>query len=423
MMRTPIKQLMVIVAAATTIALAGIPAGAETNFLNFNESGAANTTLPGWTWYPNGADDYGKSGWRKNDGRFYSGNSNWMPRMHEKNDYGNDNLATIVTNDKAPSTSSGGALKVYDTGSSSTRLSSWWFLMGDTLQTKGYADASANRMDFYMKATGLGSQGLTGDPSNATIHVGTYLCWPGGGYAGESCPTEANGQHYYHYLTLNPDAWLHVQLDQHPTWKRDAGIPSNNPAGGSHPYFASMNTFYIEIRSPQSQATSLFLDEFKTWQQTQAENETSITSLWIGYWPSTGKWEVGFNDLSWGSSFSNYNDSTKSKFEIRWSNSPITNANWSSASTITPEYHRFGSTNSFRRPNTWKSVAWTRFSLPSGTETNSSKIYFAVKDTSTTADGDGHNAPTGNIKTIDYNLRPSAAVDVPSAPKNLRTIQ
>ena len=381
---------------------------------DWNEPGASGTNWPGWTWYPNGADDYGSPGWRKNDGRWYSGNSNWYPRIHLKHDYGNADLATIVNNDRAPSTAIGGALKIYDTGASGTYQACWWFLWGDTLQTKGLADTTTNRVDFYLKATGLGDQYLTSDPENATIHIGTYLCWPNGGYGGESCPTEADGQHYYHYLTINPNAWLHVQLDQHPTWQRGTGIPNNNPAGSSHPYFAYMNGFYTEIRSPQSQATALYLDEMKTWQQTQSENESSITSLWVGYWPATGKWEVGFNDLSWGNSYGNYNDATQSKFEIRWSTSLITNSNWSSANTIIPEFHRYGSTNSFRRPNSWKSVAWTRFTLPAGIEANNDIIYFAVKDTSSLADGDGHNAATSLIRTIDYNLRPDSSPPPPT---------
>ena len=410
------------VAAVILLLLGPTQSGFGGVLFDFNETGGSGTTWPGWAWYPNGADDFGHAGWRKNSGHWVSGDSNWAPRSFLKADSDPTGSATIDTASRAPSTSSGNSLKVYDTGSPYNV--GWWIAyFDDTFGNYGYVASSDNRMDFYLKVTGLDDQGLTTDPSNGTIHVGTYLCWPAGGYGGESCPTEANGQHYYHYLTLNPDAWIHVQLDQHPTWQRDTAIPNNNPVGSSHPYFSSMNIFYVQVRAAQSQPTSYWIDEIKSWQQTQQENE-DITSLWVGYWPSTTKWEVGFNDLSWGNSYSNYNDSTQSKFEIRWSTNSITNANWNSANPITPEYWRFGSTNSFRRPNPWKSVTWTRFSLPSDTESNSAKIYFAVKDTSSTADGDGHNAPTSNIKTIDYNLRPSGATPIdtttPGSPTGLR---
>ena len=57
---------------------------AKTVLMNWNEVGAEGTTWPGWTWYPGGigqcADDFGSSGWRRDDGQFYSGDSNWYPR-------------------------------------------------------------------------------------------------------------------------------------------------------------------------------------------------------------------------------------------------------------------------------------------------------------------------------------------------------
>lgn len=391
-----------------------VPVYAEQIFLNFNETGASGTNWPGWAWSTD-ANGYGGAGWRKNN---YIPSLN-MPRSAIKNDVDSTSLAAIDPLNRAPSISSGGSLKVYDTGSPYNV--GWWIAYFDNnFGSYGFAKSTDNRMDFYLKVTGLGNQGLPGDPDNGSVHIGSYLCWPGGGYGGENCPTEANGQHYYHYLTINPDAWLHVQLDQHPTWVRDAGIPANNPAGSSHPYFYSMNEFYVQIRAPQTQSTSYWIDEIKFWQQLQAENESSITSPWVGYWPSTKKWEIGFNDLSWGNTYGYYNDSTKSKFEVRWSTSPITNSNWASANITTPEYNRFSTTNSFRRANSWKSVAWTRFTLPSGTETNNAKLYFAIKDTSSTADGDGHNAPTSNIKTIDYTLRQSTGSATLPAPTNLQ---
>jgi hypothetical protein len=84
---------------------------------------------------------------------------------------------------------------------------------------------------------------------------------------------------------------------------------------------------------------------------------------------------------------------------------------------ITPEYYKYGS-NYVRRPDTWSVYAWTQFTLPAGTETNFNKIYFALKDVSATANGDGHNAPTGNIRTIDYQIRTGSAATpkIPSAP-------
>lgn len=243
------------------------------------------------------------------------------------------------------------------------------------------------------------------------MHLGTYLCY--GNYCLPDYGTgqEYPGEHYYHHLVVNSGTWLHVQFDRHPQHKRDVGPPGVNPWTG-HSYYQYLGKFYLEITPNHASATSITLDEMTLYTESQPENEISIASPWIGYWSSTGKWQVGFKDTSWGGEPSGQH----SKFEIRWSPNPITNANWSSADTITPEYWRYGSTNSFRGMNDWKSVRWTQFDLPAGVETNNDKIYFAIKDVSSAADGDGHNAPSSAIRTIDYEIRPSSGTQPDTTP-------
>src|SRR3989338_4494255 len=93
------------------------PACGSTVFMDFNSG--SDTSLPGWTYWASGADDYGSPGWRKDSGRFVSGNTNWMPRIMSYNSYGQDVIGTIDTANRAPSTATGGSLRVYDTGKSS----------------------------------------------------------------------------------------------------------------------------------------------------------------------------------------------------------------------------------------------------------------------------------------------------------------
>jgi len=224
-------------------------------------------------------------------------------------------------------------------------------------------------------------------------------------------------------------------MDQHPTHQRNMGSqgggaePGNDPTGPSHHYFANFGKgFYLELGSGppahQSAATSYWIDEIRTWTQTQAENEDSITSLWVGYYTVSGKWEVGFMDASLG----RYNptgpsDSTKSTFEMRYSTAPITNANYASATPITMDYNGGIPANSFKRANPWKWGVWNQFSLPAGIVNGNNKIYFAVKDVSSMANGDYHDAPTSNIKTIDYSIRPGGGTSdttPPAAPSGLR---
>lgn len=239
------------------------------------------------------------------------------------------------------------------------------------------------------------------------------------GVDGVSCPKEASNQHYYHYLVVNDGAWLHVQLDQHPTHQRgmsEPNEPDNDPAyisDGKH-YFENMNSFYLEIRYDQGQPTAYWIDEVKLWNQIETENEESIGSnVWVGYWPATDKWEIGFGSVWPGRPM-------QASFEIRWSTTPITNANYSSATIVDPEYYERGLTKTVELSDSgWSKSAWTRFELPDAVESAAETIYFAIRDVSSVDNGDGYNSPTMNIKTIDYAL-PSSLIVLP--PRNFRTV-
>lgn len=403
---------------------------------DFNESGANGTTWPGWTWIDRnvvnpllpppdnlGVTGYGPAGWTNDSGALVPGTASWFPRVFGKTDYGNINDAIIDISQRAPGTSNGGTLKVYDNGESSIYQSGWWFQHAYNYGTLSLANDASNRLNFYFKPEFTADSGLTSDPDNGNTHVGTYLCWPGGALGGEGCPTEAANQHYYHYLTVNPGAWLHVQLDRHPTHQRGmsgAGEPEDDPAFalyGKH-YYESMNSFYVEIRYAQSAPTSYLIDEMEVWTQAENQNEISIASVWAGYWEQTGKWEIGFNDNSFNET--GYNSTSQSTFEVRWSILPITNDNYAAASIVEPEYWERTTTNTFRRPNSWKKVAWTRFTLPTEIVENNEMVYFAIKDVSAVFNGDGHDAPSSLIKTIDYAIRPEDTdLTPPSAPGGL----
>jgi hypothetical protein len=115
-----------------------------------------------------------------------------------------------------------------------------------------------------------------------------------------------------------------------------------------------------------------------------------------------------------------------STYEIRYSTSPITNANFTSATLIAPELYatsvNAGLGGRIQRTTTDSKPAWTQFAIPSGTVSANSKLYFAVKDVSATGSGDGHNSPNSNIKTIDYSLTSSSDTTAPSAPSGLSVL-
>jgi len=420
---------------------------AERKYL-FQWDDGTGTTMPGWSWSEDIA--YGQPGWHLNtDGPFGGSiNYSWGPstRTFEKSDYGNDTLAAIITTDRAPSTTTGGALKIYDTGVSSTYQSCWWIWYdGQQLQKRGVTDADTDRWSFYIKTTGTTT--ATTSSSGATYHVGTYLtddtaCASYG--TGDGAPYEGPGnQHYYHYLQLSPGAWLHVELDRHPTHRRGSHVAGNDPAFilppsdecnpvVSHPmhYYEHMHQWYMEIARSQSQKTSYLLDEmyfYSTHDPSESaepnQNDDSITSLWVGYWPDTGKWQMGWNDMSYTDATGTHtNDDTNSTFEIRWSSSPITNSNYSSANTVKPEWFSNPEYTSYpngvRRQNPWSVTAYTQFDLPDGVEAENGIIYFAIKDVSVSGGNggtqwpwnktDGHDAVSPYIHIIDYALDPSS---------------
>ncbi len=433
------------------------PASSEQIFMDCNAG--SGTERPGWTWLDD-ANGYGQPGWQKDPMQDYG--AGWFgPKSFNKGtdstawDASSRDLAEIDTSNRAPSTATGGSFKVYDPAGVNVNVkrASWWLWYdGEPLSNKGYADSATDRWEFYLKTDTpftIPEDGLSDSISGANFHIGTYVCWDDGSPAygtGDGCPYEGPGnQHYYHFLTVNPGAWINVQLDQHPNHRRDSCVQGtyNAPANtvyaddptfyesGQH-YLEHLNQFYFEIRDMQNeQDTAYWLDEMKFYSTQDGpepdQNEISISSPYVGYWPTGDYWEMGWHDLSFGSvqalsgdTCSHRNETTHSTFEIRWSTAPVTNENFNQANTVTPLFYggvtHTGEAHLVRRPNSWGTVVWTRFILPDDIEQDFHRIYFAIKDVSAAGvhigtqwpwnRGDGHDAPTGNIRTIDYSIRP-----------------
>jgi hypothetical protein len=390
-------------------------------------------TLTGWDWLDDVA--FGNNGWLLSEngptGGGQSYNWGWGARSFNKSDYGKKNTALIDINNRAPSTGFGGSLKVFEMDDSTDHRSTWWLWYdGQPLSNRGITNSKTDRMDFYLKAEGMKAIKDDGGKESLTnnFHIGTYLCWdtsnPSYG-TGDGCPYEGPGnQHYYHYLGISPGAWIHVLLDQYPQHIRGkTRALVNNPTLDIYNknYFEQLSQFYFEIREQQNQKTNFMVDELNFYSTKDMveplQNEESISSLWVGYWPEQDLWEMGFHDKS----HLIYNDDNNSTFEIRWSISPITNANFENANLIEPkfyngtEYVGQNAEHLIRRANGWTSNVWTRFELSRDIENEYLKVFFAVKDVSVEGEhvgtrwpynkGDGHDAPTSNIKIIDYYLR------------------
>ncbi|RKY36052.1 MAG: hypothetical protein DRP78_04630 [Candidatus Omnitrophota bacterium] len=420
--------------------------GVDGCLFGWNQDGAEGTNWPGWTWYEEGNSviTSGHPGWVLNEDGPFGGSQNfpWGPsvRTFEKSDYGNDALAIIDTTTHAPSTNTGGVLKVYDSGNSSTFQSCWWaWYDGIPLSERGVTNSSTDRWSFYINLHGIESASAT--QRGSMFHVGTYVCDYTGLPAygnGDGCPYEGPGnQHYYHYFRFSPDAWIHVELDQHPQHRRNSFVAGNNPTmiTNGFNYMAHLNQWYMEIPYAQNQETYYLLDEMYFYSTQDSakcaepnQNDDSVTSVWVGYWPIDDKWQIFWEDQSYETaSGENLNDDTQSTFEVKWSVSPITNANYNQATLINPEW--FGGPthtsypNGIRRNDSWRTDVFTQFELPDEIENNNNQIYFAIKDVSVAGGNagtnwpynrtDGHDAASPNIHIIDYHLRPDDSDTTP----------
>lgn len=405
----------------------------------FNGEQSQGKSLIGWE-FKDDVTGYKNIGWQYTgsgiDRDIYTGGPvkfSWGvgPRMFNKGDYGRENSALIDHLNRAPSTSEGGSLKIFDLPSAeeNRNQATWWIWYdGMPLSKRNITDGSTNRFEFYVRLEGLKeiseAEGVQDIYTN--FHIGTYLCWyrEDGKSAygrGDGCPYEGVGnQHYYHYFTFYPGAWIKVMVDQHPQHLRKGGsykITGNNPSFINHGknYFEHINQMYLEIIKGQEQKTVMHVDEMYFYEDPEPQNERSVNSVWVGYWESENMWRVGFHDMS-----GSCGECVKT-YEIKWSDKPITNSNYASAKTIKPLLYsgeKFTSApNAFRRANSWASNVYTKFMIEKDELKGIGKVYFAIKDISRKGQnagtkwpwnkGDIRDSDSINIKRIAYDLKES----------------
>ena len=339
------------------------------------------------------ASGFGDKGWVKTGGTNIGGNI--YPRSFEKTDTGSSQDANLVTTNLPPYKATGAVLKVSRISGSNDP--GWWvdYPYPNYGSILGLTSAT-NRMSFWLYHENADNLINTSTGQiDALLDLGTYNC-------STNCPTEDSNAHWYIRLTGHKGTWIHYVVNNNPDHRRgENGQVHSGLVANFFKYFYKWY-FAWSLGGANSVPYSWYLDNVTFYAATN-ENE-GVGATWVGYWATGNYWEIGLTDLS----FSTSTGSSVSTFEVRWSTSQITNANFSSANLITPQYFSHA-TNRVRNPNSFMPYLWTRFALPAGTETNNNIIYFAMKDVSATANGDGHNAPTSNIRTIDYTLRPGGS--------------
>jgi len=294
----------------------------------------------------------------------------------------------------------------------------------------------SDRMSFYIKFPTEYLLDISGD---ANLHVGTYTYNPA---KQETEPADEEddpiGSHFYHYLNLSGGGWIHVLLDQHPQWRRSAGInPINNPTKPlwGYNYYDGFHSFYLQQTQRLNNPWYVWMDQIRFYHTSTTpepnQNDDTIQSVAVAYYPSDKHWEIGFYDQ--------YDTCCRidmSTYEIRYSPSPITNSNFQSATLIPVE--RYGPSSDgksaqglVKKKDPDLRQIWTRFTLPDAVVNAGGTIYFAIKDVSKVgthcagessgvAICDNRNAPNSLIHTTDYFLsQANSDTNPPAPPKGL----
>lgn len=402
----------------------------------FDWNNASNLNWPGWT-YSEDADTFGGRGFSLTGTDPNLGNSQACTRFpatrssdQNAGTYGTNTLPFFDTNEIAPSTNSGSSLRLTSNNGTDNQVSWWLFNDCRNFMQLDMADETTDRLDFYIKIDGMQDSFNQNGGTNYGFHVGTYNCYGQNGTTGlGQCPYEGPGNtHFYHYFGFNTGAWIHAQMDRTPNWMRSGTAQTVNPPptdptvnlyNGYTGYYANMNQFYIEVRSPQAQQTTVHIDEVRLSSTKDSaepnQNERSVTSLWIGYWPDRDQWQISWTDQNQPGV-----ENTFSTFEIRYSTEPITNSNWDQATPVTPlyftgpQYESHPSEYAVRSTSEYENSVWTAFHLPNNLEQKGRRLHFAIKDITVPGGNgvsvdywpfnrtDGVAPPNDYIRTIDY---------------------
>ena len=217
--------------------------------------------------------------------------------------------------------------------------------------------------------------------SDWNFHFGTYTRDP-------EIPSNIQGTHYYHYYNLpGSDYWTVIIANDHPQHRTgNRTSPEVNPTAPGWDYYDGFTRFYLQCCGktyPPLGTWSWYIDEVEFYHEPEPENSETITSLSCSYF-GAGHFQINWHGKS-------LHDHSVQHYEVRYSTSPITNANYDSA-TIAP-----GCSDLSLVPGSYN---WMKadFTTPIANGT----AYFAIKDMKT-----GHDT---YITKIDYPLPNTAKV-------------
>ena len=252
--------------------------------------------------------------------------------------------------------------------------------------------------------------------------------------------------HYYTRFGVNGGGWAHVIVDNHPqhknTWSSDDRTPYDGYAIRSYApedFIQKFAHMYIALQDTIT-PNDFYIDdlEFRVLSGETNQNFETLNSPAIAYYPDE-HFEVSIRDK-----YTNLQSGVT--IEGRYSFSPITNANWDSATLIDVQEYSGGFTiteiasGQFRKTNRYYKRIWAPFKVQSADQsllTPGTTIYFAFKDvgnldgsgvptqscasfgcrdyTSGNFDWAGDSAVLKNIRAIDYVINRTVDVGIQPA--------
>jgi hypothetical protein len=315
-----------------------------------------------------------------------------------------------------------------------------YIYLANLKETDWSVSQGANRMSVYVKAPSYFKNGQDDDDFPARImNIGPY---------------SITGGHYYHYYYAEPtDGWVHLQVDTHPQHNNSFKMRNHSGYDGTK-YFDEMYRMYIRVWSEAKDSLdwkgsgiapwSVKYDGFEFWYDSEPQNDQTINSLAVAYSPSRKRFNIGFNDKYW-------DWDTTATYEIKYSFSPITNANYESAKyvqVVSDDRYGIPSSNKGRisKVSNYRPVVWCAFGLQltdAASLDTEDWIYFAVKDITGRdysgtyseyssedqeiheINGIGYMKEINLIKRIDYYLgkKEDVSPDTPLAPRDLQIVR
>ncbi|RKY35269.1 MAG: hypothetical protein DRP78_05610, partial [Candidatus Omnitrophota bacterium] len=216
--------------------------------------------------------------------------------------------------------------------------------------------SGANRMCAWVKLPDGYIQ--SGDRN---FHFGTYTRDP-------EIPSNSAGIHFYHTFSIpgSTQYWTKIIANEHPQARSgDNDEIGNNPTNSSGwDYYDGFTRFYFHTKGgiyPTPGTWSWFIDEVKFYQEAESEDVQNVTSISCTYF-GEGHFQINWHgDLRV--------ESNSHHYELRYSTSLITNANYSSAA-IAP-----GCSDLTKVSESYNLMS-ADFTIPITTGT----AYFAIKD-------------------------------------------